>query len=136
MAQTEKTTFSHITHEYKKLFSSVVTALALLAVCVALGCAIVLPLWSFAISQSQLYTTVCLIIIASLILWKIILGIRKSGAKKALSVFLRLALVAISLELIFRFVIASNRIAALIVLIVSIILYGFIHVLFQSKKTR
>ena len=136
MADTDKSTLSHITHEYKKLFSSIATVLVLLAACIALGAAVVFPLWSFATSHSQLYTIVSLIIIAALIIWKIILSVKKSGPRKALSVFLRLALIAASLALIFRFVINANRLAALIVFVSSLIVYGFIHVLFQSKKAQ
>jgi len=133
MAKTDQSAFSHIKNEYKKLFTSVSTALVLFAACLLLGAAIVFPLWKFATTNSTLYTIVCIIALAVLFIFKIIQSVKKAGAVKSLSVFLRLALLILSLAAIFTLVITDKRLLALFVLIGSIILYGLIHVLFQNK---
>ena len=111
---------------YGNLFSSFLKIIFLAVLCLGLGFLIVYPLWLFASSAPSAYTVCMLVIIALAMVFLIVMSARKLGFARFLIRIAKLVIVLGGIGLCVYFVFASNRIAALLVLIAVFILYGLL----------
>ena len=121
-----------IARGYGKLFSSFFKIIFLAALCFALGFLIVYPLWLFASSAPSAYTVCMMVVIAVALVFLLGLSLKKMGFARFMIRIGKLVLVLGGIALCVYFVFASNRMAALLVLIAVFVLYGFLA--FGVKK--
>jgi len=98
-------------------FSSAAKAVALIVLCVLVGCALTFPLWRFATSLPCVYTAVVLTLFAAYIFYKIARAIKKSTRKTTLCVLLDIVIIASGLTAAVALVFAGARFIAIPVII-------------------
>ena len=98
-------------------FSSAAKAIALIVLCVLVGCAVTFPLWRFATSLPSVYTAVVLSLFAAYILYKIAHAIKKSTRKTVLCIVLNIVIIASGLTAAVALVFAGARFIAIPVII-------------------
>ncbi|MBQ5384772.1 MAG: hypothetical protein IIU46_10040 [Treponema sp.] len=126
----------NIAKGYKKFISLVGKIILLSALCVLLGVCIVFPLWKWASSTPAVYSYAILALVAAGAVYLFISLFRKKGALRFFMGFLKIAFIIGGLSLCVYFVLQSNRTAALIVLIVSFVLYGILSAVSASVLGR
>ncbi|MBP5358383.1 MAG: hypothetical protein J6Y69_04265 [Treponema sp.] len=119
---------------YGNLFSSFLKIILLAVLCLGLGFLIVYPLWLFASSAPSAYTICMMVVIALALVFLIVLSAKKLGIGRFLIRIAKLVIVLGGIGLCVYFVFASNRIAALLVLIAVFVLYGLLA--FGVKKNE
>ena len=112
--------------------ASTLLLLFLIAVCMLLSFIIVLPLWKWASSSPSTYTYAVLLLASALLVFKAVTFIRKKG----FTVFLRRTLKTLSvlLAVILPLFMLSkgSRVWALILFLVSVLLYAGVCVVFKK----
>ena len=119
---------------YGNLFSSFFKILFLAVLCLGLGFLIVYPLWLFASSSPSAYTVCMMVVIALALVYLLFMSARKLGFARFMIRIAKLVLVFGGIGLCVYFVFASNRMAALLVLIAVFVLYGLLA--FGVKKNE
>lgn len=107
----------------RKFFSAVGRIVLLAATCFLLGIGIVLPLWKWASSSPATYTWFVLGLICVGIIFAIVCAFKKKGPLATVFGLLKVLLIVGGLALAVYFVLNSNRILALIVLAVTVVLF-------------
>lgn len=100
--------------------------------CVLFSFALVWPMWKFATSFSSAYTIICLLIIFAGLLFLIIRKIIHTPLRKAICFFIYFLTVSLGLFLSIFFLLAGKRFAALIVLIITTIIFILLKII--NKK--
>ncbi len=96
---------------------------SLIAVCTAVGFAIVWPLWRFATGTPLLYTVTVLAVLGVFIIYRIIQAVRKTSWKNTVRVLLHIAVIACGISASVMLVFAGHRFAAIPVIILIPVLY-------------
>lgn len=95
------------------MFASV---FCLVLLCVCISAAFAMPLWFWATNSASTYTAFVLTAIAVFFVWQIIRAVRKTSARNAVFIFLRIAIICGSIFFAIRFVLSGRRLFAAIVL--------------------
>lgn len=118
---------------YGQIFSSMLKALLLLAVCVAAGAAFVYPLWYFATKLPRSYTLcVSLVFIAAFILWAVSKA-RGAGMRRTLLFLAKFLIIAGTAALFVVLVLSGKRILALPLVIAALAVYGLVSFAAKSE---
>jgi hypothetical protein len=114
---------------YTSIFLALLRFLTLMAICVGAGILVVWPLWKLADSDPNLYTLVFGIIAAAIVLFIAVTGMRRSFVRNrrrfVISAFRKLTIIA-GIGVPVTLVLSWHRLAALVVLVAAIALYGFL----------
>ena len=122
-----------LTGGFKKFTSSLGKFLVLAAICLALALGIVCPLWKWATTSPSSYTTALLIILAALFVLLVVKTAIKKGPKGFLFFALKFIVAIGGISASIFFILKSNRVMALIVFIVAVIIYAILS-LGDKKK--
>lgn len=125
--------------QYTDVLKSLLLVGITVGLCFLIATAIVFPLWSFAEYYPHWYTIACLVVFACLIAFfvsrKLFKAFKTNPTKTLLSIF-RIVLTLVGLGLAIIFVLASRRLIALAILIVTFLVYGLIISLQNTKLKK
>lgn len=119
-----------------KFFSVAGKIVVLAAICLGLGIGIVFPLWKWASAGPKSYTwgMACLLVLG--LIYITIGSIRKNGFLKFLLWIFKTVLILVGIFLCIFFVLKSNRILALVVLVVDLILFAIVVSVESASKRK
>ena len=114
----------NIVRGYRKLLGGVARGATLLAVCAAVGCAVVLPLWKFATAAPEAYTVVVLALLVAAAGATVMKKCRAIGKRRALRIGVQTLIVLSGLCGSVALVLHGRRLLALIAVVATVGLYG------------
>ena len=123
---------SKLAKEYKQILLTIIQVISLIALCVAAGVAIVLPLWKWAVVSPQSYSAVIIAIIAIFIVVSIVNNVTRMSKMLLLRRAIQIALTAIEVFFFINQVFNMNRLFAFISLAIYALVISFISL---SMKT-
>lgn len=123
-----------IAHGYSRLFSSVAKIIILAGLCLFLAVIIVYPLWKWALAAPKTYSAAVITVAAAGFIYLLAQRIRRQGALTVLRRFLKLLVVVGGLTGCIECVLHAHRIASLIVLAVTFVVYGILAFGFRDKQ--
>ena len=122
---------------YSAVLGSAFRFAALIGVCIGAGFLLVYPLWNLAVLKPGVYTLVFCIIVASLTLTltgiQLYKAARKNGRRLLLSIARKGVLLA-GFSFFVIFILRYERVPAILVLILTIMLYGYLAFVLSPKK--
>ncbi|MCQ2587280.1 MAG: hypothetical protein MJ174_04120 [Treponema sp.] len=113
-------------------FSNLLLVVIILISCFALSCLLVWPLWKISISFKSAYTIISLSILTLYIGWIIFKTVKKQSLKSIIKFIINFMIIAGGLILLIFFVISEKRLAALIVLFITIALIVASHFIWKK----
>jgi len=114
---------------YATVFSGAARFLLLVALCFAIGFAVVYPLWRLAVSDGRLYSIIFLAILAlaaAALAWHPMRRLAQRGPRACILAALRLAIPAGALALFVALVLAEKRALGFVALAVGGALFGLV----------
>lgn len=113
-----------IARGYGALLGTAGKVAALLAVCAALGCAVVLPLWKFATAAPRAYTAAVLVCMGAAAAVLLVRKARAAGARRFAAGLLKVAVALGGAAGCVALVMRGSRLLALVALVAAVGLYG------------
>ena len=125
--------------QYTDVLKSLLLVGVTVGLCFLIATAIVFPLWSFAEYYPHWYTIACLVLFGCLVAFfvsKKLIKAFKSNRTKTLLSILRIILTLVGLGFAIIFVLASRRLVALAILVLTFLVYGLIISLQNTKLKK
>lgn len=113
-------------------FSNLLLVVIILISCFALSCLLVWPLWKISTLFKSAYTIISLSILTLYIGWIIFKTVKKQSLKSIIKFIINFLIIAGGLILLIFFVISEKRLAALIVLFITIALIVASHFIWKK----
>ena len=116
------------------MVNTLLAVLLLAALCAFLGCAVVLPLWKWAVSSPGTYSAAVAVLAALLVLALLMRACKKHGARVFFRRFLKCTVVAGGLAAAIAAVLQGTRLLALAALAALCAVYGLVDIVFRKYK--